>query len=282
MKDLVQGLGLTEVFARLCPGMIFLASLALWDSPDAALLKKYEWGLIGLGFIVAYTLGLILETGSSWLAHRYLEMAYSGRPAETRARRKYGRRLWFHRLFVGFSIRKDDFYTAEGRLRMVEQLEDNGVEIDLDKRFSLLDLLWVYRTLVSGPVGERAQPVLRTTENIRARLLFALGVAFSLLLSSTSAVIKLLWTGFEPILTASWATPLAQRLSDWEWETCWLCIGVATLGLGVSALLRLVTARYWDQELFFTSSLTWYIDNAEGLLTRRQGTDVIPSNLRRF
>ena len=183
---------------------------------------------------------------------------------------------------VGFIIRKDDTYTLEGRLRMIEQLEDNGVEIDLDKRFSLLDLLWVYRTLVSGPVGERAQPVLRTTENIRARLLFALGVAFSLLLSSISAVIKLLWAGFEPILAASTETSIAQRLTDWEWETCGPCVAVAILGFGVSALLRLVTARYWDQELFFTSSLTWYVDNAEGLLTRRQGTDVVPSNLGRF
>ena len=280
MKDLVQGLGLTEVFARLCPGVIFLASLALWYSPDDNLPEQFEWVALALGFIAAYTLGLILETGSNWLAHRYLDIAYSGRPAETRARRKYDRRLRFHRLFVGFRIRKDDFYTAEGRLRMVEQLEDNGVEIDLDKRFSLLDLLWVYRTLVSGPVGERAQPVLRTTENIRARLLFALGVAFSLLLSSVSAVIKLLFTGFESIITAPAATSLPGRLN--YWETCWLCAAVAILGIVVSGLLRLVTARYWDQELFFTSSLTWYVDNAEGLLTRRQGTDVVPSSLGRF
>ena len=278
MKDLVQGLGLTEVFARLCPGMIFLASFALWYLPvdelakPDGLFKQFEWALLGLGFIIAYTLGLILETGSNWLAHRYLEMAYSGKPAEGRERRKYSRRLRFFRLFVGFGIRKDDAYTAEGRLRMLEQLEDNGVEIDLEKRFSLLDLLWVYRTLVSGPVGERAQPVLRTTENIRAHLLFALGVAFSLLLSSVSAVIKLLFTAFEAILTAS----------ELKWETCWPYIAVATLGLGVSALLRLATARYWDQELFFTSSLTWYIDNAEGLLTRRQGAHVVPSNLGRF
>ncbi len=65
-------------------------------------------------------------------------------------------------------------------------------------------------------------------------------------------------------------------------QFCVKCIAVATLGLSVSALLRLATARYWDQELFFTSSLTWYIDNAEGLLTRRQGADVVPSNLGRF
>ena len=279
MKDLVQGLGLTEVFARLCPGLILLSSAALWFSPSEkqlGQLEQYEWVLLALGLIAAYTLGLILETGSGWLAHRYLEMGYSGRPPETDAQRAYDRRLRFLRLLVGFVIRKDDTYTAEGRLRMIEQLEDNGIEIDL-KKLSLLDLLWVYRTLVAGPVGERAQPVLRVTENIRARLLFALGVAFSLLLSSVSAVVKLLFTGFKPILTASAATPLAERF--YCWETCWLCIVVATVGVGVRFLLRLAMARFWDQELFFTSSLTWYVHSADGLLTRRQGTHVVPFNV---
>ena len=56
-------------------------------------------------------------------------------------------------------------------------------------------------------------------------------------------------------------------------------IWVATVGVGVSALLRLAMARFWDQELFFTSSLTWYVHSADGLLTRRQGTDVVPSNV---
>ena len=170
----------------------------------------------------------------------------------------------------------DTLYTAEGRLRMIEQLEDNGIEIDL-KKLSLLDLLWVYRTLVAGPVGERAQPVLRVTENIRARLLFALGVGFSLLLSSVSAVVGLLIRGFGPVLEASAGTSLAERFC--YWETCWLCIVVATVGVGVSALLRLAMARFWDQELFFTSSLTWYVHSADGLLTRRQGTDVVPFNV---
>ena len=160
---------------------------------------------------------------------------------------------------------------------MIEQLEDNGIEIDLKKRFSLLDLLWVYRTLVTGPVGERAQPVLRVTENIRARLLFALGVGFSLLLSSVSAVVGLLIRGFGPVLKASAATSLAERFC--YWETCCLCIVVATVGVGMSALLRLAMARFWDQELFFTSSLTWYVHSADGLLTRRQGTDVVPFNV---
>ena len=281
MKDIVQGLGLTEIFARLCPGLILLSSLTLWlPRPPKALLellKQYELVLLAMGLIAAYTLGLILETGSGWLAHRYLEMGYSGRPPETDAQRVYDRRLRFLRLLVGFVIRKDDTYSAEGRLRMVEQLEDNGIEIDLKKRFSLLDLLWVYRTLVAGPLGERAQPVLRVTENIRARLLFALGVGFSLLLSSVSAVVGLLIRGFGPVLKASAATSLAERF--YCWETCWLCIVVATVGVGVSALLRLAMARFWDQELFFTSSLTWYVHSADGLLTRRQGTGVVPFNV---
>ena len=136
--------------------------------------------------------------------------------------------------------------------------------------------MWVYRTLVGGPLGERAQPVLRVTENIRARLLFALGVGFSLLLSSVSAVVGLLIRGFGPVLKAS-ANSLPERFC--YWETCWLCIVVATVGVGVSFLLRLAMARFWDQELFFTSSLTWYVHSADGLLTRRQGTDVVPFNV---
>ena len=124
MKDIVQGLGQKEVFARLCPGLILLSSLTLWLPPPPKallelppkalldLLKQYELVLLAMGLIAAYTLGLILETGSGWLAHRYLEMGYSGRPPETNAQRAYDRRLRFLRLLVGFVIHKDDTYTA--------------------------------------------------------------------------------------------------------------------------------------------------------------------------
>ena len=153
MKDLVQGLGLTEVFARLCPGLILLSSAALWYLPDQKLLAQYELIALALGVIGAYTLGLILETGSGSLAHRYLEMAYSGGPTETRARRKYNRRLRFLGLLVGFKIRKDDTYTAEGRLRMIEQLEDNNIRNRPQKTLQSAGFIVGLSHAGGGPAG---------------------------------------------------------------------------------------------------------------------------------
>ena len=273
MKDLVQGLGLTEIFARLCPGLILLSSAALWlpelpkDSIDRLLgqLKQYEWVLLALGLIAAYTLGLILETASGWLAHRYTRFGGSGyQPAGRTWRWLYRLRFWFFSLLVGFRFRME-VSTTEGLLRIVEQLEDNGIEAGLGERFSPLDLIWSYRAIVSGPLGERAQPLLRVSENIRARLLFTLGVEFSLLVTAAVALLRIIverWPG------------AANSMSDWPCEPYWF---VVTAGVFFSALLRPVMARLWRQELFFTFSLTRYVDSAAGLLTRRQGTAVSPS-----
>ena len=279
MKDLVQGLGLTEIFARLCPGLILLSSAALWLPRAEKLdrgaqpqytylfdeLKQHEFVLLAMGLIAAYTLGLILETASGWLAHRYTKFGGSGYEPAGLTRRWLDRlRLWFFILLVGFRFRME-VSTTEGLLRIVEQLEDNGIAAGLGERFSPLDLIWSYRAIVSGPLGEPAQPLLRLSENIRARLLFTLGVEFSLLVSAAVTLLRIIIKG---------CSGAGNSMSDWPCELCWF---VVTAGVVLSALLRPVMGRLWRQELFFTFSLTRYLDSAEGLLTRRPGTDVVPS-----
>ena len=260
MKDIVQGLGLTEIFARLCPGLILLSSAALWlpplskDSLDQ--LKQYELVLLALGLIAGYTLGLILEAASGWSAQRYTRLKVGHKPEERFRRWLYQLRLWFFSLLVGFRFRMEAS-TTDGLLRIVEQLEDNGIEAGLGERFSPLDLIWSYRAIVSGPLGERAQPLLRVSENIRARLLFTLGVEFSLLVTAAVALLR---------ISVEWWPWAANSISDSPCEPCWF---VVTARVVLSILLRPVMARLWRQELFFTFSLTRYVDSAEGLLTRR-------------
>ena len=279
MKDLVQGLGLTEIFARLCPGLILLSSAALWPPPPSTYLfdqlKQYELVLLALGLIAAYTLGLILETASGWLAHRYTKFGGSGYQPAGLTRRWLDRlRLWFFSLLVGFRFRMEAS-TTEGLLRIVEQLEDNGIEAGLGERFSPLDLIWSYRTVVSGPLGERAQPLLRLSENIGARLLFTLGVEFSLLVTAAVALLRIIVEGWPWTLGLDESIPTlagaANSISDWP---CELCLFVVAAGVVLSGLLRPVMARLWRQELFFTFSLTHYVDDAHGLLTG-QATDVV-------
>ena len=288
MKDIVQGLGLTEIFARLCPGLILLSSAVLWFSPSQkqlGQLKQYEWVLLALGLIAAYTLGLILEAASGWLAHRYTKFGGSGyRPLGLTQRSLYRLRFWFFSLLVGFRFRME-VSTAEGLLRIVEQLEENEIEAGLGDRFSPLDLIWSYRAVVSGPLGERAQPLLRVSENIRARLLFTLGVEFALLVTAAVALLRIIveslpWTVGLYKMLSSLGGPQVSSTSSWpHCEPCWL---VLSAGVLFSALLRPVMTRLWHQELFFTFSLSRYVDDARGLLTRRQGTDVVPSNVRAF
>lgn len=268
MKDLV--LGLTEIFARLCPGLILLSSATLWLSPPSkdslAQPKQYELVLLAMGLIAAYTLGLILETASGWLAHRYTKFGGSGYQPAGLTRRWLDRlRLWFFSLLVGFRFRME-VSTTEGLLRIVEQLEDNGIEAGLGERFSPLDLIWSYRTVVSGPLGERAQPLLRLSENIRARLLFTLGVEFSLLVTAAVALLRIIIEGWSG--TPGLGESIASRAGVANWF-------VGMVGVVLSFLLRPVMARLWRQELFFTFSLTHYVDDARGLLTG-QATDVVP------
>ena len=280
MKYLVQGLGLTEIFARLCPGLILLSSAALWLPPPSKdlldQLKQYEVVLLALGLIAGYTLGLILEVASVWLARRYTWLRIGYQPTELFWRWLRKLQLWPVALLVGFNL-PYEVSTSKGLLRIIEQLGQNGIDVDLGKRFSPLDLIWSYRTIVSGPLGERAQPLLRVVENIRARLLFTLGVEFSLLVTAAVALLRIIvegwpWTlGFDESVSSLAAVSLCEP-----------CSFVVTVGVVLSLLLRPAMARLWRQELFFTFSLSHYVDDASGLLTRRQGADVIPSNLRWF
>ena len=223
--------------------------------------------------IAAYTLGLILEAASGWLAQHYTRLKVGYRPKERF--RRWGRRLELRlvALLVGFNFRYEAS-TTEGMLRIAEQLEDKSIDADLGRSFNALDYVWFYRTVVSGPIGERAQPLLRVTDNIRARLLFTLGVELSLLVTAAVALLRIIVEGWP------WTLGLDENsISDWPCEPC---LFVVAVGVVFSFLLRPVMARLWRQELFFTFSLTHYVDDASGLLTRRQGADVIPSNLRRF
>ena len=133
----------------------------------------------------------------------------------------------------------------------------------MGRSFSPLEYVWSYRSIVSGPLGERAQPLLRVSENIRARLLFTLGVEFSLLVTTAVVVLNIIFEG---------ADGKYGSIASLAGANNWF---VAMVGVLFSVLLRPVMARLWRQELFFTFSLTQYVDDAHGLLTG-QATDVVP------
>ena len=252
MKDLVQGLGLTEIFARLCPGLILLSSAALWLPPPSKdlsdLLKPYELVLFALGLIAGYTLGLILEAASGWLAQHYWRLKFGYEPEELFPRwiRKLER--WPVALLVGFNLRSE-VSVREGLLRMTEQLEENGIEPPLGQNFSSLDYMWYYRIVMSGPLGERAHPLLRVSENVRARLLFALGVEFSLLVTAAVAFLRIIIEGWP------WTLGLDESGSSLAAVSlCEPCSLVVAVGVVFSFLLRPVMARLWRQELFLPSA----------------------------
>ena len=245
MKDLVQGLGLTEIFARLCPGLILLSSAALWLPPPSKglldQLKQYELVLLALGLIAAYTLGLILEAASGWLAQRYTRLKAGYEPEGLFGRWLRKLQLWPVALLVGFNFRYEAS-TREGLLRIAEQLAENSIEAPLGRSFSPLEYIWSYRTVMSGPLGERAQPLLRVSENIRARLLFILGVEFSLLVTAAIALLRII---------VEWWPGVANPPGYWPCEPSWFVVAV---GVVFSALRRPVMARLWRQELFLPSA----------------------------
>jgi hypothetical protein len=241
MKDLLEKIGLGDLFAYVCPGTILLCSLLLWlDRTDLpAGVERNSWQSLAISIvlgILAYTLGLIVAWWSSEGAALYLRQAGRLRLKWTRARacilRLLGILHWIPAPRVNPSIIQSNLQITEDLHNFVQLQGLSSLEIPWDR-------LAIYRAIMADQVGDKAKGVLAEADSFHRRFLVSQGVALACALVAAQALVRLLlfplWCGAQPV---------------------GVYVSLVVFGTMTSFFLRGSAGRWWEGEFLLTCSLT--------------------------
>lgn len=266
MREFLQSLSATEIFAFVPPGAIVLASISLWRSVDlsplvGSQLANQPLAIAVLVLILAYALGMIVHSISTAGSDLYVH----GRYRRSRIRRVVnGLLLW---PAFRFHVPALDQLDVESRMQTLRYLEKKQFKRwgippmeRVIRRGGYPDSMWefqeAYRTLIAGRVPARDQSTFMEAMATHRRLLFALGVSFAFFVVSLQAVIRL---GIHYII---YYAPRWESLDAFFiWADALFSISlpllyaILVLGLLASFALRQVGTRLWQQELFLMDSL---------------------------
>jgi hypothetical protein len=244
MKDLLDQLGLSELFAHLFPGGILLSSLLLWVRPDELpflLQAKEGWqypASAAILLIAAYSVGLILSSLSSWLA------AYAWRKwGRTNATPKWSQ-AWAALLAlaggvprpVALSFVRANFNLSAALVRLTRLEGLTSLEVPWERLVS-------YRTIAGDRIGEKARATIHEADALHRRFEFAKAMALVGALLALQGLAQLL-LGF-----VGWGE---EALPPVRWG--WL-LGLVLVGFLSSWALRWAAGRCWEAELILTCSL---------------------------
>jgi hypothetical protein len=236
VKDLLDRIGLSAIFGSLLPGAIVVASFGLWVSPKqirsfVVLFEGHEVVLVGAVGLVSYVIGLIVAYWSAAGAGRFV--------AEYEAR---GIHPWFRRLLLpvlgvvhGLPVLRHETSSSDAQLEMWDVFNQHRME----PPFVPWEFLSTYRVLVAGWLDKKAAPVVDACESAHNQLLFALGVALALLLTSVQGLVWC-WIVYPE-------APPSQRQ--------WIFAGAISLAVA-SLILRLVAGGLWRRVFQLTVGLT--------------------------
>jgi hypothetical protein len=273
MKEVIQKVGLGDVFAYICPGAILLCSLLLWFNPEQATLfhlGKESWQAFSLPvflLILSYTLGLILAAWSSGGAALYL-----------RCVRRLRSRLdepWLSAVnapFVGLlwllhwipEPRIDRVLFAEANTRMATRLSRLAGPLGLSSVETPWDWLLLFRTVIQDHLGKKAKSILELADAIHRRFLFSQGVALVCVLLAVQALGRLIIYYLFP--NASAALPPVPVLGHYI---------LLVFGGVTSFCLRWGAGRWWETEFVLTYSLSRRLDRLAREERRRQRAEAI-------
>jgi hypothetical protein len=245
MKEILEKIGLSEFFAYICPGAILLFSLTLWLDPEKiakflgeSFVKQQIVTAIFL-LIFSYTLGLIISWWSISGADLFIRKKRRPQALQRKEKVLTGL-LW---VFHGLPEPRSNPSIVEAKLKMAEALEKYSGLQGLSLIETPWDWLVLYRTFMAGRVGDRGKHILMEADFIHRRFLFSQGVALAFFLLAVQSFIRLL------ILL----TPLNDSFPSIGLP--WLVV-IILLGASTSFGLRQVAGRWWEEELFLTSSFT--------------------------
>ena len=158
MKDLLDHIGLTEIFAYLCPGAVVLCSLGLWlDEVPTELLKQAKDQQVLAIFVVlvtSYSIGLVIAVWGAAGGSRFVSAkearAYSSVSVFLRfSWFRYGYPLLW--LLHSLPLPRQDDTTLERLMQLGERMERYGLR---DARLPPWEFLTTYRTIASGAMPE--------------------------------------------------------------------------------------------------------------------------------
>jgi len=238
VKDFLQSLGLTEIFAYLGPGAILVFSTALWlpywllaalaTAPLLLVAPPLLVAAYGLGIAVATVAGV----GAQWSSRAGLD-----EPVRFAVR-----------LVCAVPKLPENTTTVDARLRILESFQKHtritGAPVD---RRPVWDLYALYRLVISGQEGIRGSPLLFAADSVHNRLLFALGAGLALMLVAAQALGRVAWRYLLPLPRVYPALYVSDE-------------ALVLLGMGcvaASFVLRGVASRFAAQEFLLTCPLMW-------------------------
>jgi hypothetical protein len=240
LPKFIESIGLSDVLAFICPGTVFIVSLSVWlDLNLEALLGKdlaaNEYAVAVVFVAGAFASGMIFVSFASEGADSYQRRSLSKRDSLVAG--------FVHvclKLFCSVPGPRMNQSLVAGQVQIALDLERHGKLRGLSVLESPWDRLTTYRTVMEGKMGEKAPKVFHEAGVVHQRLLFALGVAFALLILGLHFLARALfwWNASLPHIEVP------------------LLIAAGSLAIAASLCLRWVGGKWWEKELLLTVSLT--------------------------
>jgi hypothetical protein len=276
MKEVLQKVGLGDLFAYIAPGALLLCSVPLW-----AELPKLEgegwWTLAAPIFllILAYVLGLVVSTWASERGAWYI-LTTRGLPFMPFSWSK----AWkMARVAAAWAIH----WLPDLQLDASSVAALGDIQVDIYNRIGLEEGLskihrtpWgelaLYRNMAADLLGKRAAAAREEADAMHRRFLFSQGVAAACVLLALQCLLRfLLW-----LMPPPWAAALLALLHlppvqlpalPFIHPGSWALFSV--LGFAVSFGLRWVAGRWWESEFALTCMLLKEVKRVEAAKAAR-------------
>ena len=242
MKEVLERIGLVDLFAYVCPGVIVLLSFTIWARPDPKSELWKQQALIGVvAVLLAYMIGMILSSS-------YVQRL----DARARARDHRGARSTLAAWLWPVPAPRITPEMVEVNLKINDEVGRLIGIPGLSRLTTPWEFLVLYRTLMVDRVGDKAKTVLSEADAFHRRFRFCVGTSLALSLVALQAATRLglavlqalgrlaglgTWTCDGPAAgLATWPCPL-PGVSVW---LLLVLIAVATLS---SAVLRQIAVH---------------------------------------
>jgi len=260
MKEILERVGLVDLFAYLCPGIIVLLSFTLWLNLE---LKSEPWKqqvvVLAAVFLLSYAIGIVL---SSSVVERWL--------ARIRARGT----LTHPTGFTGWIGWLGPFPAPRVTPEMVEVNlrinEEVGRLIGVPGMARLVtpwEFLVLYRTLMAQRLGKAAKSLLAEAEAFHRRFRFCSGVSLACVVVVVQAAVRLILGIIQgvartygycmpagpPKLSPEVIRVLPCPLYD---VSLWFLLALMLFGTIAAVGLRHVGNHMWELERYLTFSLS--------------------------
>lgn len=254
MKEILDRIGITDLFAYLLPGVLVLSSTLLWTRPEPELFIGSDLAsqpLIVGAFIViaAYLSGMVIYWASTWLLNYYRlkQIAIfegSSRLNPNRIYRRVVIVLFWLLIPVFRSSTDEQERTVKLYFKISKALPAD--ETELMTMGNPWDMYALIRSLATHRLGSRANDLIEEAKMTHARMLFAYGTALAFWLIALQVTLRII------IWVLIWGLQIEATGPDLPYHGGSAFIAVA-LSAGLTSLIfKGLGDRCWYQETLLT------------------------------